>query len=112
MTSRYFFIIILLFSLFFGGKIRTTGDGHLVKPCASMEKARQKAAEALRFCSNNGYNTSWCLLADMGVHSGLKRMFIWDFSKDTIVLSGLVSHGCGPNTWGSDESRDDPVFKN
>jgi len=102
----------MLFSLFPGGKIKTASDEHALKQNPSMLKTRKKAAEALRFCTNNGYNTTWCLLADMGVHSGLKRLFVWDFARDSILFSGLVSHGCGSNAWGSDESREDPVFKN
>ncbi len=75
-------------------------------------RIRKHAAAAKVFCSRNGMDGKLCLLADMQVHSGKIRMVVWDFSKDTIVASGLVSHGCGSHPWGKDKSKDDPVFSN
>ena len=41
-------------------------------------------------------------------HPGTKRLFVWDFKKDTVVKAALVSHGS------CDEWTDDwrPIFKN
>jgi hypothetical protein len=79
---------------------------------AAIQKTRLKAKEALVFCKSKNFNTNFCILIDMSVHSGLKRFFVWDFQKDTITHSFLVGHGCGDNRWSSDQSKDHPVFSN
>jgi hypothetical protein len=73
---------------------------------------QKRATEAKTFCLRNKMNTDICLLADMSIHSGKKRMVVWDFNKDTVVRTGLVSHGCGSNPWGHDDSKDKPEFSN
>ena len=75
-------------------------------------KTKQKAKEALVYCQTNKFNTDFCILIDMRVHSGLKRFFVWDFKKDTITHSFLVSHGCGSNPWATDYTKENPVFSN
>jgi hypothetical protein len=79
------------------------------KPRASLSA---KAKEALAYNKANGLNTNYCILVDMNIHSGKKRLFVWDFKKDTVILSGLCSHGCCDNRWGSDESKDTVTFSN
>jgi hypothetical protein len=71
-----------------------------------------KAKEALAFSKIKELNTHYCILIDMKIHSGRKRLFLWDFKKNKIVLSGLSSHGCGNLNWGSDSSKDNPTFSN
>ncbi len=71
-----------------------------------------KANEALEFSKKNNLNTHFCILIDMKIHSGRKRLFLWDFKQSKIILSGLSSHGCGNLLWGSDESKDTPTFSN
>lgn len=75
-------------------------------------KTKQKAKEALVYCQTNKFNTDFCILIDMRIHSGLKRFFVWDFKKDTITHSFLVSHGCGSNPWATDYTKENPVFSN
>ena len=48
----------------------------------------------------------------MRIHSGRKRLFVYDFQQQAIVLSGLCSHGCCDGLWGADESKTNPVFSN
>lgn len=67
--------------------------------------------EAKRFCSANDMNTEFFLLADLNTHSGKKRLFLWDFNKGA-VDTFLVSHGCGPYRWASDQSKESPVISN
>ena len=81
-------------------------------PKVNIEKTRTKANEALTFCTNKNFNTDFCILIDMSLHSGVKRFFIWDFRKDTIVESFLVGHGCGDNPWSYDLSKEKPTFSN
>lgn len=49
-----------------------------------MLKTRQKAKEALDFCVENKFNTDFCILIDMSLHSGINRFFVWDFAKDSM----------------------------
>ncbi len=77
-----------------------------------LPNTKQKAAEAFAYCKVNKFNVDFCILIDMRIHSGLKRFFVWDFNKDTITHSFLVSHGCGSNPWATDYTKENPVFSN
>jgi len=48
----------------------------------------------------------------MSLPSGVKRFMVWDFAKKNILISGLVSHGCGIGPWSGTASKDKPVFSN
>lgn len=81
-------------------------------PSVNMKTTRLKALEAFDFCKNQNFNTDFCILVDMSLHSGVKRFFVWDFKRDTISFSFLVSHGCCNNTWNDDLSKENPGFSN
>lgn len=49
----------------------------------------EKAKEGKAFCVANQLSTSYCILIDYSIHSGKKRMFVYDFSKDSVVASGM-----------------------
>jgi len=70
----------------------------------------EKAKEALAFCKTNGYNTDFCILIDMKIHSGKYRMFVYDFKKQEIERKALCSHGCGKGDKRSTGSQ--PLFSN
>lgn len=57
-------------------------------------------------------DTTFCLLADMQMHSGKVRFFVWDFQQQMVTDSGMVSHGCGKNPWGKTRTKTNPVFSN
>tara|TARA_B110000285_G_C14908046_1_gene506522 strand:- start:230 stop:838 length:609 start_codon:yes stop_codon:yes gene_type:complete len=71
-----------------------------------------KANEALEYCKENKLNTEFCILVDMRVHSGKNRLYIYDFGKDSIISSGLCSHGCGDSPHGADQTKTSPIFSN
>lgn len=79
---------------------------------AQIQRLRTKAKEAKKYCAKNSYNTSFCVLVDMNIHSGKKRAYLWSFSKDTIVEAGMCSHGCGKSPWGETSTKNSPVFSN
>ena len=56
-------------------------------------RIKLKAAELKKYCLANDYSTHFGFIADMKQHSGLKRFFVYDFAKDSVVASGLVAHG-------------------
>ncbi len=70
------------------------------------------ATKAKLFCQEKKYSTDFCILIDMSIHSGKKRLFLWDFNNSKAIETGLCSHGCGDNAWGKDNSKTNPVFSN
>lgn len=82
------------------------------RPTVKIDKTRIKANEALAFCRSKDFNTDFCILIDMSLHSGVNRFFIWDFTTDTISNSFLVGHGCCDNGWSLDSSKEAPNFSN
>ena len=72
---------------------------------AQLEKARE-------CCLQENLNTEICILIDMSVHSGKDRLFVYDMVNDSLLRSGLCSHGCCDNEWSEDDSKTDPVFSN
>ena len=73
---------------------------------------KKYAEEALLYCKKNKISTEFFVLIDFSIHSGKKRMFIWDFKKDKITDSFLVSHGCGSQPTARDYSKEKPAFSN
>ncbi|MEP7373555.1 MAG: murein L,D-transpeptidase catalytic domain-containing protein [Chitinophagaceae bacterium] len=65
----------------------------------SFSKLKLKAAEAKLFAQQKGYNEAICFLVDMSLASGQYRFFIYDFRKDTLQNSGLVTHGRCNQNW-------------
>lgn len=57
-------------------------------------------------------NEEFCILVDMSIHSGKKRLFVYDFKEHKVLSSYLVSHGCCDNIWSSDQSKTNPSFSN
>lgn len=114
-----FSLIILFYSCNFNSKAKTQDQQALqVKKTEQQIKEEQealrmiqclqaKADTAKQYCIDKNFDTNYCMLVDMLVHSGKKRFFLWDFNKDTIAYSSLCCHGYGQ---GSNETN--PVFSN
>jgi hypothetical protein len=96
--------LIISFFLFVG----LNGFGQDINPI----KTKNKAVDALQYCKEKGFNTEFCVFVDMSIHSGKNRLIIWQFKNDSIIKSGLCSHGCCDNEWGVDETKTDPTFNN
>ncbi|WP_281613096.1 murein L,D-transpeptidase catalytic domain-containing protein [Flammeovirga sp. SubArs3] len=75
-------------------------------------RIEQKAKEALIYNQKNNLSSKYCILIDMGIHSGRNRFFVYDLEKKTVLKEALVSHGCGDFMWSSDETRAKPTFSN
>ena len=65
----------------------------------SLLKINIKASDARSFLTREGYNTSVCFLIDMNLPSGQKRFFVYDLARDSIINSGLVTHGRCNEDW-------------
>jgi hypothetical protein len=68
--------------------------------------------EAKQYCKKNNLNQDQFILIDLGVHSGLKRFFIYDFNKKEVLKSYVVSHGCGDNNWSGTFSKENAPLSN
>jgi hypothetical protein len=59
-----------------------------------------------RYLKANKFNTTHCFLIDMKIPSNYKRFFVYNVVKDSVELSGLVTHGSGTT------STDEIIFSN
>lgn len=62
---------------------------------ANFVRLKEKAISISDFARENNYNSTRCFLVDMGIASGSKRFFVYNFQKDSIEAAGLVTHGTG-----------------
>ncbi len=111
MKLLYTFLLVFSTS-FIGCNNPVTKNKVTENPTINISQTKTKAKQALKFCKTQHFNTEFCILIDMSLHSGLKRFLVWDFKKDTIFNSFLVGHGCGDNPWNHDFSKDNPKFSN
>jgi hypothetical protein len=65
----------------------------------TFAKLKLKSKEAKSFAQKNNYNSSFCFLIDMSKASGEKRFFVYDLQKDSVIKSGLVTHGNCNKNW-------------
>jgi hypothetical protein len=73
---------------------KNTGEEKLL-----LSKMKPKADELKRYISTRDFNRSICFLVDMSIESGQNRFLIYDLNKDSILESGLVTHGRCNQTW-------------
>ena len=56
----------------------------------------QDKANALKsYCQEHGYNTDYGVLVDLGRFSLQKRLYVYDFNKNKVVMKSLSGHGSG-----------------
>jgi hypothetical protein len=103
---------LIISTALFGCNNPSVKKVEIKKPSINIESTRMKAKEALLFCKTKKFNTEFCVLIDMSLHSGVKRFIVWDFKKNKISNRFLVGHGCGNNPWNNDYSKDNPKFSN
>jgi len=102
-----FFIFLLLLSWFTSSgiwkRIKASNSIHTEKEYrsenAEVEKLKKKSSEAMSFIKKNSYNESTCFFIDMTLPSGQNRFFVYDFVKDSVQRSGLVTHGRCNEMW-------------
>lgn len=63
------------------------------------EKLKEKAIVAQAYASSHQFETGVCFLIDMSLPSGQNRFFVYDIKKDSILNSGLVTHGRCNQYW-------------
>ena len=102
------FLCIVLLALFTSSgiwkRVKANTSIHFGKketavPDPVIVKLKNRSTEAAEFVNKNGYNQNVCFLLDMSIPSGDKRFFIYNFKKDSIQKSGLVTHGRCNQMW-------------
>ena len=111
MTRQHLIFFICLISLS-GCTYPVETKDELNKPTLNVELTKSKAKQAFEYCKTNNFNTDFCILIDMSLHSGVKRFLVWDFKLDTVLHKFLVGHGCCDNPWKRDFSKENPTFSN
>ncbi len=81
-------------------------------PAIDTQHYYTKHQQAKQYTKAKNWNQDFVILADMHIHSGLPRWFLWSLKDSAIFYSTLVAHGCGNNAWGRDLSKNKPVFSN
>jgi hypothetical protein len=69
---------------------------------AVLIRLKQKAADLAVYAGANDYSASYCFMVDMKIESGKKRFFVYNLKKDSIELSGLVTHGSSKSNNGNE----------
>ncbi len=58
-----------------------------------FDRLKLKAFSLKEFITSHNYNKEVCFLVDMSIASGKSRFFVYNLTKDSILLQGLVAHG-------------------
>ncbi|WP_462252197.1 murein L,D-transpeptidase catalytic domain-containing protein [Ferruginibacter sp.] len=64
----------------------------------ALLRLKQKADDMALYAKQNHFNNRYCFMVDMKIESGKKRFFVYNLKKDSVELSGLVTHGGGKTT--------------
>lgn len=62
---------------------------------AALIRLQGFAGKLEQYATANKYNSRYCFLVDMKITCGSNRFFVYDFKKDSVLQSGLVTHGYG-----------------
>lgn len=65
----------------------------------TVKALHAKASKAKQFVKSNRYNDQICFLIDMKIRSGAERFFVYDLKADTVITSGVVTHGRCNERW-------------
>ena len=74
---------------------RKSVSGKMETSHATLLRLRNKVAELKKYDKLCAFSKQYCFLIDMSIHSGRNRFFIYNLMKDSLVTSGLVTHGSG-----------------
>ena len=96
-------VTILLFGFFtavtegriFHKPVTKISDKFVISNTEVMSRMKEKASFAKDYVDLNGFDVSYCFLIDMRLPSGKNRFFVYNLLKDSLEVSGLVTHGKG-----------------
>lgn len=64
-----------------------------------VKELQWKAIAAKQFAKKNKFNERVCFLIDMKIRSGAERFFVYDLIADSVISSGVVTHGRCNERW-------------
>ncbi len=118
--ARFLFLLLLIFTgLMSAGfyiwnqpKHNTTSKNNIALKKVAVSynpsiKITDHASMLKKYAGAHGFNNSICMLVDMHIASGKPRFFLYDLQRDSVLLSGLVTHGSG-----SDKGQPELFFSN
>ena len=68
----------------------------------TVVRLKQKALLAKDYVAGHSYNQEVCFLVDMRIPSGKNRFYVYNLKRDSVEITGLVTHGSGSES-GTDE---------
>lgn len=88
-------LIFLFCTTFRGSESVVISNKILPKPPKTYYSPVTNAqlADAKKYCKEKGFNTKVAFFSNMSIRSGKNRFFIVDLENDSILNSGLVTHG-------------------
>ncbi|MEO8763929.1 MAG: murein L,D-transpeptidase catalytic domain-containing protein [Ginsengibacter sp.] len=89
---------IPVYFIYKGGFKHAQVPGHQSSiPTEEFTRLKARASAIRRYVHTRHYNSKICFLADFKMPSGVKRFFVYDLQKDSVLLSGIVAHGSCDN---------------
>ena len=73
----------------------------------TIQRLKQRSLLVNDFIKEHGYNKAYCFLLDMRLPSGKHLFFVYNLTKDSVEIAGLVTHGSG-----SDNGAGELTFSN
>lgn len=70
---------------------------------AAINRLKEQGTILQKYARDHQYNNDYCLLVDMSLPSGKKRLFVYNLKKDSIEFAGLVANGSGSWRAGTEE---------
>jgi hypothetical protein len=64
-------------------------------PTIELTRLKNFSNNIETYAKKNNCNSRYCFLIDMKLPSGSNRFFVYDIKKDSILDTGLVTHGSG-----------------
>lgn len=113
--------LLIIFALFWSCTTKTKEKAYSILKSENIQNKAIEISdidysfyfkEAAQYTKKSNYNREIFILVDLGKHSGLKRFFVYDFKKNKIIKSYMVSHGCGDASWGATMTKDEAQISN
>ena len=95
----YVLLIPLVYFIFKGhyknnkANLTVASAPKVVKPFKASTRLKNHRSGLLSYAKQKGYNTNYAFLMDMKLPSDSNRFFVYNLKKDSILKSGLVTHG-------------------
>lgn len=66
---------------------------------AGRNKLLERSETLQTYAREHGYNSRIAFMIDMTIESGKERFYVLNMDKDSILMKGLVTHGCCNENW-------------